>query len=461
MSPDTLSGYVGATAAKFGIPGAAAGVWADGREDYACHGMTSVDNPLPVDRDTLYVLGSVTKTYTATALMRLAAAGQIELDAPVRRYVPELVLADEQTAAEVTVMNLLNHTSGLGWDTLTDTGEGDDALASFVPRLAELELVAPLGTRASYSQAGYSLLGRVIEKILGVPYEKAVASLIFGPLGLSHSFFAAGDVLTRRFAVGHNRGEDAAMSVARLWRGPRYRNAGGGLASSVADQMRWARFHLGDGRAQSGARVLPAEMLHRMKEPTVALRGSNLGDAIGIGWFLREVDGVATVGHRGSANGQFAQLLTVPERNFAVVSLSNAGPDGIPFNQAVVRWALQTYLGVTDRDPQLLPYDQGRAQEVAGHYGNDAMDLTIATDGTALTLAVDIKPEIRKAADQELPPGYPREEIGLLPGGGDEYIITSGGMKGMRGFFTRDDSGAVVGIDAGGRMYRRVPTAAA
>ena len=114
MSPDTLSGYVEATAAKFGIPGVAVGVRADGREDYACHGMTSVDNPLPVDRDTLYVLGSVTKTYTATALMRLAAAGQVELDAPVRRYVPELVLADEQTAAEVTVLNLLNHTSGLG-----------------------------------------------------------------------------------------------------------------------------------------------------------------------------------------------------------------------------------------------------------------------------------------------------------------------------------------------------------
>ena len=76
-----------------------------------------------------------------------------------------------------------------------------------------------------------------------------------------------------------------------------------------------------------------------------------------------------------------------------------------------------------------------------------------------MTLAADIKLQIRAAADEELPPGYPREEIGLLPGDGDDYIITSGGMKGMRGFFTRDDSGAIVGIDAGGRMYRRVPTA--
>jgi CubicO group peptidase (beta-lactamase class C family) len=94
MSHDTLSAFVAATATTFGIPGVAVGVWANGREVYACHGVTSVDNPLPVDHDTLYLLGSVTKTYTATALMRLVAAGQVELDAPVRRYVPELVLED-------------------------------------------------------------------------------------------------------------------------------------------------------------------------------------------------------------------------------------------------------------------------------------------------------------------------------------------------------------------------------
>ena len=160
--------------------------------------------------------------------------------------------------------------------------------------------------------------------------------------------------MTRRFVVGHNPGEDGTLSVARLWKRWRANNPGGGLASSVADQIRWARFHLGDGRAESGERVLPADVLHRMKQPTVELRGSTLGDAFGICWFLRDVDGVRTVGHAGSANGQFAELLTVPERAFAVVALSNAGPNGIPFNQAVVRWALAHYLGVIDRDPEPL-----------------------------------------------------------------------------------------------------------
>jgi CubicO group peptidase (beta-lactamase class C family) len=267
MRHDTLSDFVEATAAEFGIPGVAVGVWANDQEIYAFHGVTSIDNPLPVGRDTLYVLGSVTKTYTATALMRLVTEGKVELDAPVRQYVPELQLADESAAAAVTVLQLLNHTSGLGWDLLVDTGEGDDALASYVAKLAELELIAPPGTRASYSQAGYSLLGRIVQKVTGLTYERAVASLVFEPLGLSHSFFAPEDVMTRRFAVGHNPGEDGTLAVAGLWRGSRCRNPGAGIASSVADQLRWARFHLGDGRAESGEPVLPTKVLHRMKEP--------------------------------------------------------------------------------------------------------------------------------------------------------------------------------------------------
>jgi CubicO group peptidase (beta-lactamase class C family) len=459
VSPNSLSDVVEATATKFGIPGVAVGVWADGREAYACHGVTSLDNPLPVDPDTLFVLGSVTKTFTATALLRLVADGRVELDAPVRRYVPELRLQDEQVAAQVTVLQLLNHTAGLDWGMTVDTGEGDDALAAYVARMAGLRLIGPPGGRASYSQAGYNLAGRMIEKVTGLTFERAVAVLVLEPLGLSHSFFARDDVMTRRFSVGHNRDQDGTLQVARLWRRWRGENPGGGLVSSAADQLGWARFHLGDGRAPSGERVLPAEVLHRMQQPTVALRASTLGDAIGIGWFLREIGGVRTVGHGGSANGQFAELLLVPERGFAVVALANAGPNGIPCNQAVVRWALEAYLRVTDRDPEPLPYDQARATEVVGAYENEVMTLTIASEGTQLLLEVLMRPEIRAAADKELPPDYPPFEFGLLPGDKDEYVITGGAFKGQRGFFTRDQTGAVTGVDLAGRLFTRVPTA--
>ncbi|WP_392667415.1 serine hydrolase domain-containing protein [Streptomyces sp. LN785] len=204
--------------------------------------------------------------------------------------------------------------------------------------------------------------------------------------------------------MGHDSGEDGMLALTQPWKGTRGNNPGGGIVSSAVDRLRWARFHLGDGRAEGGVRVLPAELLHRMQEPTVALRAGTLGDASGIGWFLRDVDGARTVGHGGSANGQFAELLTVPERDFAVVAFSNDGPDGIPFNQAVVRWTPRTYLGVTDRDPEPLPHDRKRAAKIVGRYESDAMTLTIGEEAAGLRLEVLIEPEIRAAADSGLPP---------------------------------------------------------
>ncbi|MDX5564542.1 serine hydrolase [Streptomyces sp. ID05-04B] len=453
MSQEKLSDIVAAQAQEFGVPGVAVGVLLDGQEIYASHGVTSLSNPLPVDEKTLFSLGSVSKTFTATALMRLVAEGKVDLDAPVRRYVPELELADEQTAAQITVLNLLNHTAGLDWN-LIDDGEGDRSLAGLVAKLPQLPLIAPPGARASYSQAGYNLAGRIIEKVTGLPFEQAMARLVLEPVGLADTVYGLSEVMVRKFAVGYNRGDDGEMRPARPWagfkEGARGDNPGGGLASSVSDLLRWARFQLGDGEG-----VLPAAALHRMREQTVELRASTLGDGFGICWFLHDLDGLHAIGHGGSGNGQFAELLIVPERNFAVVSLANAGPDGYPFNQSAVRWVLEHYLGVVEKTPEPLPYDEGRAQQVVGRYEIDAINLDIAADGTRLTLAVGIKPEIRDASDEEMPPDHPAAAIGFLPGDGDEYIVTEGGLKGQRGYFSRDADGAVVGVDLAGRLFNR------
>ena len=86
--------------------------------------------------------------------MRLVAEGKVALDAPVRRYVPELVLADERAAGQITVLNLLNHTSGLDWGIIGDFGEGDDALARYVSALAGLPVIAPPGARAPTARQG-------------------------------------------------------------------------------------------------------------------------------------------------------------------------------------------------------------------------------------------------------------------------------------------------------------------
>ncbi|MFF4343016.1 serine hydrolase domain-containing protein [Kitasatospora sp. NPDC001540] len=456
MLQDKLSEFVKAQAAEFGVPGAAVGVLSGGREIYASHGVTSLGNPMPVDEKTLFPLASVSKTFTATALMRLVAEGKVDLHAPVRRYVPELELADERAAAQITVLNLLNHTSGLDWN-LIDDGEGDRSLAGLVAKLPRLPLIAPPGTRASYSQAGYNLAGRIIEKVTNLPFEQAMASLVLEPVGLTDTVYGLSEVMVRKFAVGHNRGDDGELRPARPWaafkEGARADNPGGGLASTASDLLRWARFHLGDGQG-----VLPAAELHRMREQTVELRASTLGEGFGICWFLHDLDGLRGIGHGGSGNGQFAELLIVPERDFAVVCLANVGPDGYLFNQSVVRWALEHCLGVVEKTVEPLPYDEAQAQQVVGRYEIDAMNLDIATDGTRLTLAVGIKPEIRGASDEEMPPDHPAADIGFLPGG-DEYVVTEGGLKGQRGYFSRDADGTVTGVDLAGRLFHRITPA--
>ncbi|MFG2881269.1 serine hydrolase domain-containing protein [Streptomyces sp. NPDC048297] len=455
MTQQALAEFVAATAGEFDVPGVAVAVLADGRETFVSHGVRSIEDPLPVDEKSLFPVASISKSFTATALMRLASEGRVELSAPVRRYVPGLRLADERSAGRITVMNLLNHTAGLGWN-LMDADAEDLSLPAFVDRMATLDVIAPPGTRASYSQAGFNLAGRVIEKVTGVPFERAVTSLVLEPLGMSGTCYDLDDAMAGRFARGHNRGEDGTMRAVRPWNvyraGGRANNpGGGGLVSCASDLLRWARFHLGTGEG-----VLPVEALRSMRTQTVALRGSTLGDAFGICWFLRDVDGVRTVGHGGSGHGHFAELLLVPERDFAVVALANGGPDGYRFNQSVARWALEHHLGVVDRDPEPVPHDEARARAVAGRYEIGAMDLDIAADGSRLTLAVGIKPEIRAASGTEMPPDYPPAGLGFLPGDGAEYIITEGGLKGQRGFFTLDDDGTVTGVDLAGRLFGRV-----
>ncbi|MGW4243271.1 serine hydrolase domain-containing protein [Nocardia sp. NPDC004722] len=458
MNDTALSDFVAATAAKFDMPGMAVGVWVDGREIFANAGVTSTENPVPVTEHTLFAIGSTSKTFTTTALMRLVADGKVDLDAPVRTYVPELKLSDERHAATITVKQLLNHTAGFDWNLINNTGEGDDGLAAFVTTLSELPLIAAPGERPSYSQAGFNLLGRVIENVTGEPFEKVIAATVLEPVGLRESFYHRDDVMTRRFAAGHERQEDGALAVSRSWKGTRANNPGGGLGSTVSDLLRWGRFHLGEGRAESGAVVLPAEVLHRMRQPTVTLRASTMADAFGLCWMLRDVDGVRTVGHDGSGFGQFANFQLVPERNFAVVVLSNASPDGIPANQAVIRWALEHYLGVIDKDPEPVPFDATRAPELFGVYDIDAMTMTCYAEGDQLYLECKVKPEIRAAAPEaEIPQDHPPFPFGLLPGDTDEYIITAGSFTGQRGFFSRDTTGAITGIDLAGRLFTRLP----
>ena len=339
MNDHELLDLLAPLADEFGVPGVAAGVWHAGQTSYACHGVTSIENPLPVDEHTLFQAGSIGKTFTATALLMLAEAGRVELDAPVRRYLPELRLADATAAAEVTLLQLLNHTAGWEGDFFPDTGEGDDALARYVARLDELVQLTPPGAAVSYNNAAFCLAGRVIENVTGDTYERAIRRLILQPLGLSESFFFPNEVMTRRFVVGHKPSADDGLQVARPWALPRNGAPAGGIVTSIADLLAWARFHLGDGRGADGRQLLSESGLRTMRDPTVHMPGSAIGDALGIGWILSDIGGEWLGGHDGSTNGQEASLSFLAEQDWALVLMTNASPDALthsaPMHQPV------------------------------------------------------------------------------------------------------------------------------
>jgi CubicO group peptidase (beta-lactamase class C family) len=445
-------------AEEFNVVGVAVGVFLEGDEYYAFHGVTSTENPLPVDETTYFQFGSTGKTYTATAMMRLVEQGKVDLDAPVRTYLPEFALKEENVAASVTVLQLFNHTAGWEGDMMDDTGDGDDAIEKYVARMVKLEQVTPLGETVSYNNASLSVAGLIIEKITGLPYDKAIRELLLTPLGMDQTLFYPNEIMTRRFVVGHARKDDGEVSIARPWALPKGNMPAGGISSTARDQIAWAKFHLGDGTAPDGTRVLSQESLDLMKQPTAEMRGSALGDYVGISWLMKDIEGVRLVGHGGTTNGQYSEFITVPERRFAIISMTNTGPGGSQLNTALEKWALEHYLGIVDVEPEQLSLGDDALMQFTGKFETIAAAVDITAEGGRLLARVQLKPHFAamlREQGEEVPDEQPPVPLALLAGDGDQYVVPDGPAKGMKGYFTRDADGRVVGVHLGGRLATR------
>jgi CubicO group peptidase (beta-lactamase class C family) len=459
ISNEDLVAKVSELATELDVPGAAVGIVHDGVEHYAFHGVTSTKNPLPVDETTLFQFGSTGKTYTATAIMRLMERGDLDLDQPVRTYLPEFALQDEDVAREATVLNLLNHTAGWEGDLSDNTGDGDDALERYVALMKDIRQVTPLNATVSYNNASLSVAGRIIEKLTGKTYEAGMRELVLDPLGLDDTLFFMTEIMMRRFAVGHVQEDDGSIHLAPSWAIPRGNAPAGGMSATAADQLRWARFHLGDGTAADGSRVLSAESVARMQQPTVSMPGSALGDHVGISWLLRDVDGVRVVAHGGTTIGQHSEFLLVPERDFGLISLTNCGPNGPKFNDRLRMWAFEQYLGVIEREPVPVQLSNDELAQYVGTYETIILLVDVAPADGGLVARITVKPEMAQTlrdAGQDPDEPQPDFPIGLLGGDGDRYVISHGAAEGMKGYFTRGADGAVDGIHLGGRLATRV-----
>jgi CubicO group peptidase (beta-lactamase class C family) len=345
---DELVRLVEARMREHGIPGAAFGVVKDGQLQTAALGVTSVEDPRPVTADTIFELASLSKTVTATAVMALVQQRKLELNAPVRRYLPRFRVQDEGASAAVTLRHLLTHS--VGWEARYSVEDGEGALGRWVETTGDLIQLAPPGRIWSYNNPAFGLAGRLVEVATGMDFRDALDALVFTPIGLERASAHITEIVTWPVALGHRPAASGAAEVVRPYSMGSSIPAGG-VNMSLSTLMKYIAFHLGehDGDGEDALTRANREMMRVPqldKEPTT--------EQMGLGFHLRTLNGVLTAAHGGTAGaGHRCHLQLVPDRRLGFAILTNH-TEGWRLLQAVERATLRAYEGLAPTPNQPL-----------------------------------------------------------------------------------------------------------
>jgi CubicO group peptidase (beta-lactamase class C family) len=441
---DDLQGALDRAIAASAVPGAVIAIQHGDRRHVAAAGVLNVATRVGVTPESVFQIGSVTKALTATLVMQLVDQDLVELDAPVVSYLPQLQLDAAPAPRSVLVRHLLDHTSGLDGDFFLDTGRNDDALEKYVARCAALPFLGPPGKYFSYCNAGYSILGRLVEVMTASPWDQALRDRILRPIGATESATLAEEAVRLRAAVGHQLLPDGAGAriadrITLPWSlGP----AGFTLSMTAVGLLDFILAHFAGGEVAGRSRLISERSAVAMREPSVALPD---GSMWGLGWKLSDSGGVRLVGHDGGAAGQGAFLWGIPARKLAVAVVHNGGHSALLQRLLVTRalaelgqWSAPAQPPVRSTPLDLTPF--------AGVYENVGMRLTVSVEQRRLRVVGE---HLQLPAP---PPDFPlvaladgRFAAHLTPG--EEPIVVA---------FLEADSDGRPGYLSIGRLHRRV-----
>jgi CubicO group peptidase (beta-lactamase class C family) len=326
-SYDDLDAYLEQEMRRLNIPGAAL-VIVEGDEIVHTHGFGQArpggETPSP---QTPFVIGSLTKSFTALAAMQLVEAGQVELDAPVQQYLPWFRVADPEASAQITVRHLLNQNSGLpqmpGMLNLADFDSSPDATERQMRELSTLELARPVGSEFEYSNLNYNLLGLIIEAASGESYADYIQHHIFDPLAMNHSYTSQAAARQDGLAVGHRLWFGFPFAVPNLPL-PGGSLPSGQLISSSEDMGHYLIAHLNEGR-YGGGQVLSGAGIDELHRPVTeaGAMGISMG-YYGMGWFVEEYGQTTILSHTGTTPDFFGFMALVPEQSKGLALIVNA-----------------------------------------------------------------------------------------------------------------------------------------
>jgi CubicO group peptidase (beta-lactamase class C family) len=308
----------------------------------------------PITSQTPFAIASLSKSFTALAIMQLVEAGQIDLDAPVQRYLPWFRVADADASARITVRELLNQTSGLstlsGNSTFITRDSDDGAQERFVRGLSTASLSSAPGTAFEYSNANYATLGAIVAAISGQSYEQYVKDHIFAPLDMQNSFMYRDEARQHGMAAGYTHlfGMPTAIELPDLRGGV----AAGGVIASAEDMGHYLSALLNEGRYKDNAILSPQALAQLWQRPP-SKAGEDTSD-YGMGWHVNEKwpFGVALREHNGDGGNFHAYMALLPESNYGIALLVNAGHEflvAVPID--VTGWGVVSLLLGQDSPP--------------------------------------------------------------------------------------------------------------
>jgi len=424
------------------LPGAAAGVvvgdrlvWSGG------YGFADVAGRRAPDARTLYRIASITKTFTATAILQLRDEGRLHLDDPVVAHLPELNASGTGVGpiGSVTIRRLLTHESGLvgdppGTDWTLRRYEGD--VAANLARAAEIGTMVPPNTQQKYSNLGYQFLGEIVARVSGRSFPDYLHANVLGPLGLtSTSFEPLLGELADRCAVGYNpRWMSDQLDEARPI--PPV-SAEGGLWSCVEDLAAWIAANLReDGGDRGDGQVLAGRTLREMHRPRY-LGDETWTEAFCIGWYAQRRDGVSWIQHSGGLPGFVTNVCFDRTAKVGAIALLNGEGRASDLAMTIGSIALEaaTKAVVPAEPPQPTP-DAYRG--LLGLYGD-------ADDG--LLFRVEWRDGALALVDPAEPDWRPTLEPGPAP---DRFVVSAGWREsGEETVFERRADGRVVSMTIG------------
>lgn len=424
-----LAARLTALARRHGVPGAQLAIHHDGETIAFEIGEAEHRTGHRVRRNTAFPIGSITKAFTATVAMILVADGDLELDAPVGEYLPEL----NGLGDDITLARLLSHSSGF-----VSGPETDDASATSIRRYVKDHchrgnLVLPSGNGFSYSNMGYIVVGRLIETITGMTWSEAMESILLRPLGITPTFVDKPNSM-RPEASGHSVNLAAGRTRAVPQQVTAAEAPTGALAASATDLIALGLLHL-----QAG--LLPADHAALMRHDIAASVPFGLADGWGCGLALFREEDSTWVGHDGNADGTSCYLRIDPAGGWIVAFTSNANTGAAMWRDLLTELARSRQVPIGQRPPwqptgRQVPPPRG----CAGTFANGDVEFVVNVHGANASLSVD---------------GQPFTALTIYEDLSFSVRDPQSGAQMLAGCFTDDpQSRRVNGIQLGGRIAR-------